>query len=234
VSDATLRTLEQQALRTGAALDAARHLRERVRAGAVDPAQVRLAAFLGHAGARELEPDAAPPRALEAHVGRWAEEVVRCGGGGREVAARMALAAAGAAASAWSGAQGAEEESMLSSLQATRAWVTCPCLACADHAERAARSLLSWSMLSALMRSLAPTIAGLPPLLPAQTEVRAAHAGNAACKAAEVLRVPGYAAAAGAAATHASRATSAGRVRQAVRAELVAWALGSEPPSSGG
>lgn len=42
-----------------------RLLRERLRAGALDPQRVRLAAFLGHAAARALDPAAPRPPALE-------------------------------------------------------------------------------------------------------------------------------------------------------------------------
>lgn len=42
-----------------------RLLRERLRAGALDPQRVRLAAFLGHAAARALDPAAPAPPALE-------------------------------------------------------------------------------------------------------------------------------------------------------------------------
>lgn len=52
----------------------ARHLLERVRAGTLDPEKLRVAAFLGHAAAREADPDAPSPPAL-AEV--WERELPR-------------------------------------------------------------------------------------------------------------------------------------------------------------
>lgn len=109
--DARLRQLER-ALRSG---DPAL-LRERLRAGMLSPDDLWLAAHLGHAGARELLGEEAPP--LRDDLMTWVEDLVD-----RGLVERVALAAAEAALPVFLAARPADERpgAALSAARALRA-----------------------------------------------------------------------------------------------------------------
>jgi len=216
VSDADLRELERRFRETGSVEDEAAWLRERVRVGQLDETRVQLAAHCGLAAALLATESPMPTVALDTLV-TWAEvqRTAHCS----SVAVRAAVASARAAIADW------EQEAMLHAMQvihAVESWALCPCL---EHAVAAGEAL------DALHAELDVEAAG---------ETRSAFALDA------VIHAANYASTrdgrlredlfewAGKAASHAVE--SAGRsvgvpaVLDAVRAELVPWALGYADP----
>lgn len=86
MSDQRVRELERRWRETGAVVDRAAWLRERLRAGELEPARVELAAWVGDEAAQALVPEASTPGSLEdlsRGLARWGEEP------GRDVAVRL-------------------------------------------------------------------------------------------------------------------------------------------------
>lgn len=112
MSDAKLRELERRFKESGRVEDEAAWLRERVRAGELDPERLALAAYVGHPGASRAVDDAAGPDDL----GAWGEGLRRWG---QRVWIRALLSAL-------------EHARLRSGTAEGRAWLTCPCQ---EHAE---------------------------------------------------------------------------------------------------
>lgn len=134
MGDTRLREMERRWRESGATADEAAFLRERVRAGEVDPARLLLLAHCGHPAARVAAGVSAPaPMDLIGFASGLAPW-------GREACARaaraMALAALAATRADPPGAPGARAaaEAALGTLEA---WLLCPC---EEHAVEARRS----------------------------------------------------------------------------------------------
>jgi hypothetical protein len=123
VSDARIRELERRAAE-GDPDARARHLKARVRAGELTAAHVALAASLGHAAARELDPvpleDWADGDACRDAI-RAARDLL-----GETLPARVAADWAERVLSIWE-AKHPDADRPRKAIDAARAWATCPC-----------------------------------------------------------------------------------------------------------
>lgn len=135
VCDQELRRLWRRWCESGDLADEVTWLRARLRAGALAPERVELAAWCGHAGARAVLEEL-PPARLDLSLDErhpsdrpWARDLVRRAG--REGAA-LAVAAA-VRASSWWGLEGLappRQQSLRPAVSAIEAWLRCPCEPC--------------------------------------------------------------------------------------------------------
>jgi hypothetical protein len=198
---------------TGAADDEAAWLLARVRTGDLAPLSLRLAAHLGHAGARlavgVIEPD---DRRDVDSLRRWAAGLLAFG---RPVCARAGLALARACLPGLKRAPARLDRAVVEDLV----------LALEEAVASPTRSALDVVRAASARAAADPRWTGDAP------GPRAARARLVAIEAANVLSAPTGTRAADAMAQTAAWAAGGVDVRRVVRAELEAWALGG-PPSS--
>jgi len=127
VSDVRRRELERRSRASGAAVDAARLLRERLRQGELRTSRLRLAALLGHRPSRLAldQPPDAPPARLAERVAELARQDAPT-----RARAALALARVGADAARQ---EDATDPRPLDAVAALARWVDCPCPDCAGR-----------------------------------------------------------------------------------------------------
>lgn len=214
MADARLRALQRQAA-LGEPQARVLLLRARLRAGELDWEGVELAAYLGDAEARSLSGQQPP---AGASLREWVKGLPTL-----EATSRAAIAAARAALGCWVSFSPEDARPTLG-IAAAEAWVRCPCR---EHALEAGTSVRDCQAASFLAAAVAADKAYGPERDRAWAAEAAANAASeaAACAANTAWWAPEQAALQASYALNDVRA-----VQDAIRSELLPWALGRADP----
>ncbi len=164
MSDQRLRRFERCAAQ-GDPVERARWLRERLRSGDLDVADLTLAAYLDDAGAALAADGPAPPSELRS----WVKGLSRFGGARLAVAAGLAAAAA---VESWWLRTFPEDGRPRAAMTAAAIWCALPAPARAQEAQRAARR--AWAAADRALGTEHPDLAAC-----AESAARAAEAAGA-------------------------------------------------------
>lgn len=225
MADLSLRRIERESF-GGDPQALGQLIRLRIRAGELTSDRVQLLAALGDPGAALALGAEAP--VLARRLDEWGRQLA---GFGREVAVRAAQAAAQAALPAWEGlfhifaARGPH-----ACLEASRAWLECPCRRHADQAQRHTRAFA----LKGAGNALLDMLRFLPVVWTGEgssgeagsSEMAGQAAGQAARAAAGCVFLDDYAEATAQSLSHARAARGSGPVRAHVVEALRVWAAG--------